>query len=45
VLGDGQLFDGYSIFPLPSRVWPLSLRINWDSSDRVSAVYVYRSDF
>jgi hypothetical protein len=45
VLGEGQLFDGYSVFPLPSRVWPLSLRVNWDSSDRVSAVYVYRSDF
>jgi uncharacterized SAM-binding protein YcdF (DUF218 family) len=45
VLGEGQLFDGYSIFPLPSRVWPLSLRVNWDSSERVSAVYVYRSDF
>jgi hypothetical protein len=45
VLGEGQSFDGYSVFPLPSRVWPLSLRINWDSSGRVSAVYVYRSDF
>jgi hypothetical protein len=45
ILGEGQPFDGYSVFPLPSKVWPLSLRVNWDSSDRVSAVYVYRSDF
>jgi hypothetical protein len=45
VLGEGRSFDGCSVFPLPSRVWPLSLRINWDSSDRVSAIYVYRSDF
>jgi hypothetical protein len=45
VAGQGQSFDTYSIFPLPSRVWPISLRINWDSSDRVSAIYVYRSDF
>ncbi|MDR0402238.1 MAG: hypothetical protein LBH35_01465 [Treponema sp.] len=45
VLGEGQNFDGYSVFSLPNRVWPLSLRINWDSSDRVAALYVYRSDF
>jgi hypothetical protein len=44
-LGEGQIFDNYSVFSLPSRVWPLSLRINWDSSDRAAAIYVYRSDF
>jgi hypothetical protein len=45
VFGEGQPFDGYSVFSLPSRVWPLSLRINWDASARVAAIYVYRSDF
>ncbi|MDR1507082.1 MAG: hypothetical protein LBI67_08260 [Treponema sp.] len=45
ILGQGEALEGYSTFSLPSRVWPLTLRVNWDSSDRVSAIYIYRSDF
>jgi hypothetical protein len=45
VMGPGQDFDGYSLFNLPSKVWPIMLRINWDASRRIQALYVYRSDF
>jgi hypothetical protein len=44
VLGEEQPFDGYSLFSLPSKVWPITLRINWEM-ERVQAIFVYRSDF
>lgn len=44
-MGPGQDFDGYSLFHLPSKVWPLMLRVNWDTSGRAQAIYLYRSDF
>jgi hypothetical protein len=44
-LGDGRPFEGYTLFQLPPKAWPLMLRVNWDSSGRVSGLYIYRSDF
>jgi hypothetical protein len=38
-------FADHIVCPLPSRGWPLALRVNLDSSGFVSAVYVYRPDF
>jgi hypothetical protein len=46
VLGEeGQNFGDYSIFALPGRAWPLALRVNFDDSGMVSAIFVYRPDF
>ncbi|MDR1239362.1 MAG: hypothetical protein LBK27_04545 [Treponema sp.] len=38
-------FADHIVLSLPSRGWPLALRINLDASGFVSAVYVYRPDF
>jgi hypothetical protein len=46
VLGEGvQSFDGYLLYSLPSRAWPLQLRLNLDSAGKITAIYMYRSDF
>ncbi|MDR2072089.1 MAG: hypothetical protein LBP60_01460 [Spirochaetaceae bacterium] len=45
VLGEGRNFEGYTLFQLPSKVWPIMLRVNWDASDRAAGIYIYRSDF
>jgi len=34
----------YAVFPFTGRPWPMSLRFNFDSSGRVSMIYIYRSD-
>ena len=44
-LGEGRDFEGYTLYQLPSKAWPMILRINWDTSGRVSGIYIYRSDF
>jgi hypothetical protein len=44
-LGQGRDYEGYCLFPLPSKVWPITLRVNWDASERIQAIYIYRSDF
>jgi hypothetical protein len=44
-LGQGRDFEGYSLFQLPSKVWPITLRVNWDTSGQAKAIYIYRSDF
>ncbi|MDR0600639.1 MAG: hypothetical protein LBG84_11295 [Treponema sp.] len=44
-LGEGRSFEGYTLFQLPSRIWPITLRVNWDTSSRVSGIYLFRSDF
>jgi hypothetical protein len=44
-LGQGRDFEGHCLYPLPSKVWPITLRINWDASERIQAIYIYRSDF
>jgi hypothetical protein len=38
-------FADHILLSLPSRGWPLALRVNLDASGFVSAVYVYRPDF
>jgi hypothetical protein len=45
-LGEGyQHYDDHILFPLPSRSWPLMLRVNVNAAGTVSALFVYRSDF
>jgi hypothetical protein len=44
-LGAGTPFEGYSLFQLPGKAWPMMLRVNWDAGGRVSGIYIYRSDF
>jgi hypothetical protein len=46
VLGErAQIYPGYILVSLPEGSWPLCLRVNLDSQDRVSGLYIYRSDF
>jgi hypothetical protein len=46
ILGDGvQSFSGYLLYALPSRSWPLQLRVNLDGAGRVESIFIYRSDF
>jgi hypothetical protein len=46
VLGeDARIFPGYVLAPLSQGSWPLSLRVNLDSQDRISGLFIYRSDF
>jgi hypothetical protein len=40
-----QNFEEYSLFSLPSRGWPLTLRCNTGPAGTVSAIFIYRSDF
>jgi hypothetical protein len=40
-----QSFDGYLLHELPSRAWPLHLRLDLDRAGKVSAIYIYRPDF
>jgi hypothetical protein len=42
---ESRNFADHSLFSLPSRGWPLELRINFDSTETVSALFVYRPDF
>jgi hypothetical protein len=45
-LGEGyQNYDDHILFPLPSRGWPMTLRVNINAAGTVSALFVYRSDF
>jgi hypothetical protein len=46
VLGAGvEVYNGYMLYPLPSRSWPLQLRIDLDAAGKVAASFVFRSDF
>ncbi|MDR1248086.1 MAG: hypothetical protein LBK63_02175 [Treponema sp.] len=46
ILGEKvQSFDGYLLYSLPPRSWPLQLRLNLDGAGKVAAIYIYRSDF
>jgi hypothetical protein len=45
VLGDGRDFEGFTLYQLPAKTWPLMLRINWNTSGRVAGIFIYRSDF
>jgi hypothetical protein len=42
---DIQAFEDYSLFVLPSRGWPLTIRCNVGPSGAISAIFIYRSDF
>ena len=45
-LGEGVVDQGeYILFSLPSVGWPMMLRVNFNSAGRVSAIFVYRSDY
>jgi hypothetical protein len=46
VLGEGvRAYNGYMLYTLPSRAWPLEMRINLDAAGKVAALFIYRSDF
>jgi hypothetical protein len=45
LLGEGRNFEGYTLYQLPAKAWPLMLRVNWNASGRVSGIYIYRNDF
>ena len=45
VMGEGRNFEGYTLYQLPGKAWPIMLRINWDTSGRAEGLYIYRSDF
>jgi hypothetical protein len=46
ILGEAvQSFDGYLLYSLPPRSWPLQLRLNLDDAGKITAIYIYRSDF
>jgi len=44
-LGSGMDYEGFTLYQLPSRTWPLMLRINWNTSGRAAGIYIFRSDF
>jgi len=44
-LGEGRSFEGYTLYQMPGKAWPIMLRVNWDASGRASGIYIYRSDF
>ena len=44
-MGEGRNFEGYTLYQLPGKAWPIMLRINWDASGRARGLYIYRSDF
>ncbi|MDR2701921.1 MAG: hypothetical protein LBB72_05790 [Spirochaetaceae bacterium] len=45
VLGESRNFEGYTLYQLPVKSWPMMLRVNWDASGKVAEIYIYRSDF
>lgn len=44
-MGDGRNFEGYTLYQLPGKAWPIMLRVNWDASGRAAGIYIYRPDF
>ena len=44
-MGEGQDYEGFTLYQLPGKAWPLMLRINWDKSGKAAGLYIYRSDF
>ena len=44
-MGEGRNFEGYTLYQLPGKAWPVMLRINWDAAGRAADIYIYRSDF
>jgi hypothetical protein len=44
-LGEGRPFEGYTLYQLPGKAWPMMLRVNWDTAGRATGLFIYRSDF
>jgi len=44
-LGESRDYEGYTLYQLPAKAWPMMLRINWDTSGKAAEIYIYRSDF
>jgi hypothetical protein len=45
VLGEAALDNGsYLVCPIRGYSWPIMMRCNLDSSGKISAIYLYRSD-
>jgi hypothetical protein len=44
-LGESRNYEGYTLYQLPAKTWPMMLRVNWDTSGKVMGIYIYRSDF
>jgi len=44
-LGESRDYDGYTLYQLPAKAWPMMLRINWDNAGKAAEIYIYRSDF
>jgi len=45
VFGESRDYEGYTLYQLPAKAWPMMLRVNWDTSGKVAGIYIYRSDF
>ncbi|GHV74449.1 hypothetical protein AGMMS49940_17510 [Spirochaetia bacterium] len=46
LLGEGVIaYNGYMLYTLPSRAWPLQMRFDLDTAGKVTAIFIYRSDF
>ena len=45
LMGEGRNYEGYTLYQLPGKAWPIMMRINWDSAGRAAGIYIYRSDF
>jgi hypothetical protein len=46
VLGNAAEDRGdYMIWPVAGKDWPLTLRVNFNNTGHVSAIYLYRPDF
>jgi hypothetical protein len=45
MLGESrQDFEMCILFQLPSKVWPLTLRVNFDKAGKVQTIFIYRPD-
>jgi hypothetical protein len=42
--GRASTFDNCIIAPLPSKDWPLVIRVNFDNKDNITALFIYRPD-
>jgi hypothetical protein len=38
-------FDTYAVYSFDDYSWPILMRFNFDQTDKVSAIFIYRSDF
>ena len=38
-------FDSYAVYAFNDYSWPILMRCNFDQANKVSAIFIYRSDF